>query len=108
MYFVRSIKDDDEVPYARPRLQHKGYHPAMGTVIINYETELSSYKDTRLAGYSVDAHELGHILVNSKHHNNEKIDNFLHKSAKKRTNDIPRKLCEKIKNYKEFLIHLKS
>ena len=105
IFYIGAVLDGKKVSFGRPRLAVKNKHPAIGTAYIIYETTTSSYKKARLPGYNVDTHELGHILMNAKRHNNENKKNFFHEYFSQRTNDIPAAFCRKMKSDKthEFI-----
>jgi len=94
------FKDDKDrnIAYAVPRLNRKSQHPYINTIWMSRAIKTRAYQKLLPNTYSDEAHELGHLLLNTTKHVFSDQENFMHEVDKLATDRINPDQCEIIRN----------
>lgn len=84
------------------RIQYADQKPALNSVWISFEVQrifgLSPEEGGNNPGYSVVAHELGHVILNSDHETNPQFFNLMHESPLNLNGRLTLQQCHKIRS----------
>lgn len=97
-FYVRSSKDVQSA-YAQPEYWVSSSSPALNTVWVTSESKSREKNGLYNSSYSTEAHELGHVLLDSGHVKDES-ENFLANSFDKLNAKITQEQCNTMKKNK--------
>jgi len=89
---------DRNIAYAVPRKNRKSQHPYINTIWMSIAIKTLAYQKLLPNTYSDEAHELGHLLLNTTKHVFSNEENFMHEIDNLATDRINTDQCEIIRN----------